>query len=229
MLTRQLEPEVMDSVEDAHDYDSMDHSTVNRVFVDDFLAFAQSQGFELATTASPVRVLDVGTGTALIPIELCRRPTSCEVLAIDLATEMLKLAECNVVCAGLAEQIQTALMDAKRMPCADSTFDAVISNSIVHHIPEPSGVFAEMVRVLRPGGLLFVRDLLRPDSRADIDRLVATYAGQENAHSRQLFSDSLGAALSLAEVCELAAAHGIPTSSVVQTSDRHWTVGWVKR
>ena len=41
------------------------------------------------------------------------------------------------------------------------TFGAVMSNSIVHHIPEPASVLAEMVRVAAPGGLLFVRDLLR--------------------------------------------------------------------
>lgn len=66
MLKRRLEPEVMDTSEDARDYDSMDHSTVNRVFVDDFLAFARSSGFDarLVDLLRPSRVLDVGTGTA---------------------------------------------------------------------------------------------------------------------------------------------------------------------
>ena len=41
MLTRILEPEVMDSAEEARDYDAMDHGTVNRVFVADFLGFAR--------------------------------------------------------------------------------------------------------------------------------------------------------------------------------------------
>lgn len=229
MLTRRLEPEVMDTPEDAHDYDTMDHSTVNRVFVDDFLAFARTSGLtaRFSDREQPLNVLDVGTGTALIPIELCRHKFACRVTAIDLAAEMLSLAKINIDRVGLADCIQVALIDAKRMPYPSGSFDAVLSNSIVHHIPEPQSVLAEMVRVLRPGGLLFVRDLLRPDSITAVDHLVATYAGQENAHSQQLFRDSLGAALTLAEVRALAERCGILASSVTQTSDRHWTLAWL--
>ena len=238
MLTRRLEPEVMDTVEDAHDYDSMDHSTVNRVFVDDLLTFRrrtrESSDRSLTTSATVaaahqfLNVLDVGTGTALIPIELCRREVTCRIVAIDLAAEMLKLAGSNIACANLASRIQAEQIDAKHMPYGAGAFDAVISNSIVHHIPEPRAVFTEMLRVLRPNGVLFVRDLLRPSSQAEVDHLVATYAGQENAHSQQLFRDSLHAALSLAEVRELAVAGGIAASTVQQTSDRHWTLAWRK-
>lgn len=228
MLERRLEPEVMDTSEDAHDYDTMDHSTVNRVFVDDFLTLARDNGFEtrLVDQAQPLRLLDVGTGTALIPIELCRRHVACRVIAIDLAAEMLKLADLNIARSGLSSAIQAARIDAKQMPYTAGSFEAIISNSIVHHIPQPSDVFAEMVRVLRCGGLLFVRDLLRPNSLAELDHLVATYAGKENAHSQQLFRDSLHAALSLREVQDLAVAHGIPAGAVSQTSDRHWTLAW---
>lgn len=228
MLERRLEPEVMDTSEDAHDYDTMDHSTVNRVFVDDFLAFARANGFDarLADQRQPPRLLDVGTGTALIPIELCSRRVACQIIAIDLAAEMLKLADLNIANAGFASSIQTQRADAKQMPYATGSFDAVISNSIVHHIPEPNAVFAEMARVLQRGGLLFVRDLLRPKSRSEVDQFVTTYAGRENAHSQQLFRDSLHAALSLDEVREIAIAHGIRATSIAQTSDRHWTLAW---
>ena len=230
MLARRLEPEVMDTVEDAHDYDSMDHNSVNRVFVDDLLAFANERGWEARdlATEQPLNVLDVGTGTALIPIELCRREVTCRITAIDLAAEMLKLANFNIARANLASCIQAEQIDAKRMPYVVGAFDAVISNSIVHHIPEPRAVFTEMLRVLRSNGVLFVRDLLRPQSLAEVDHWVATYAGQENAHSQQLFRDSLHAALSLAEVCELAVDGGIAADAVQQTSDRHWTLAWRK-
>ena len=230
MLTRRLEPEVMDTVEDAHDYDTMDHSTVNRVFVDDLLTFTNKCGWQakLSDAHRPMNVLDVGTGTALIPIELCRREVACRITAIDLAAEMLKLADLNIAGANFASRIQAEQIDAKHMPYAASVFDAVISNSIVHHIPEPRDVFMEMLRVLRSSGVLFVRDLLRPQSLAEVDHLVANYAGRENAHSQQLFRDSLHAALSLSEVRELAAACGIAASAAQQTSDRHWTLAWQK-
>ncbi len=228
MLERRLEPEVMDTSEDAHDYDTMDHRAVNRVFVDDFLSFVRANGFDdrLANLRQPLRLLDVGTGTALIPIELCSRRGSCQIIAIDLAAEMLHLADRNIAKAGFASSIQTERIDAKQMPYATGSFEAVISNSIVHHIPEPKAVFAEMARVLQHGGPLFVRDLLRPESLADVDQLVATYAGRENAHSQQLFRDSLHAALTLDEVRDIAVAHSIPVTSVAQTSDRHWTLAW---
>ena len=230
MLERRLEPEVMDTSEDALDYDTMDHSSVNRAFADHFLEFARVIGFEqcLFDQERRLRLLDVGTGTALIPIELCSRQISGHILAIDLAGEMLKLAIRNIVRAGLSDQIQTARIDAKQLPHDDGTFDAVVSNSIVHHIPRPQAVIAEMIRVLRRGGLLFVRDLLRPESQSDIDRIVAAYAGQENAHSQQLFRDSLHAALSLAEIRELFGRQGVPPLAVAQTSDRHWTLAWSK-
>src|SRR2546426_9562559 len=92
MLARFLEPEVMDTREEAIDYDAMDHSTVNRVFVEDFLAIWDGG----------VPLLDVGTGTAQIPIELCRRSAVAQVVAIDLADEMLRVGRDNVNRAGLA-------------------------------------------------------------------------------------------------------------------------------
>lgn len=224
MIPRKLEPEVMDTVAEAVDYDSMDHSEVNRIFVDDFLDAAS----QLSTVRTTTRVLDLGTGTALIPIELCRRSSNWIVTAIDLAAEMLKVAERNIAAAGHGERIAVARADAKSLEFPDGAYEIVMSNSIVHHIPEPLQVMREMVRVLQPGGLLFVRDLLRPDSLAELERLVQQYAGQENAHQQQMFRDSLHAALTIAEVQELLAACDLPAESVQQTSDRHWTVRCVR-
>lgn len=213
MLPRVLEPEVMDSAEEAHDYDRMDHAQVNQVFVRDFLAAWEG--------GNPI--LDVGTGTAQIPIELCRQSASAQVVAIDMAGHMLTVARSNVARAGLGERIRLEQVDAKQMPYPDGHFAALMSNSIVHHIPEPGSVLAEMVRVVRPGGLLFVRDLLRPMEESSLRRLVATYAGGANAHQQQMFADSLRAALTLDEIRELVAELGMSRDEVRQTSDRHWT------
>jgi ubiquinone/menaquinone biosynthesis C-methylase UbiE len=231
MLPRTLEPEVMDTACEAHDYDAMDHSHVNRVFVDDFLAAADSAGMgeSLRRLDPPVSVLDLGSGTAQIPIELARRPVTCRVAALDYSWEMLRLARRNVVSVGLNRRIPILRADAKRLPCASGQFGFVVSNSIVHHIPHPPDVFAEMLRVLRPGGLLFVRDLLRPADARTVDHLVATYAGGENEHQRQLFRDSLHAALTLEEVRAILARFKLPTDWAAQTSDRHWTVSGVTR
>lgn len=224
MIPRILEPEVMDSPLEAVDYNTMDHSQVNRVFVDDLLAALG--GSRPAQAHGPLRILDVGTGTALIPIELCRRPGRWHVTGADLAQTMLDVAAQNVAAAGLAGSITLEHLDAKRLPYRDGRFDVVMTNSILHHIPAPRECLAEMVRVVAAGGLLFARDLLRPASAAELDRLVALYAGDANAHQRQMFGASLHAALTLDELRALVLPFGIDPLCLQQTSDRHWTLCW---
>ncbi len=214
MLPRVPETEVMDTAEEARAYDSMDHSTVNRLFVEALLS----------EWSGPGPVLDVGTGTAQIPIEICRRHPTVNIVGIDLAVAMLELGRKNVDQAGFAGRIRLEQQDAKRLTYANGTFGAVVSNSIIHHIPDPAAVFAEMIRVRQAGGRLFVRDLLRPADEATLARLVETYGG-DDAHGRTMFGESLHAALTLDEVRQLVSAHGFAANGVTQTSDRHWT--WV--
>jgi ubiquinone/menaquinone biosynthesis C-methylase UbiE len=144
-----------------------------------------------------------------------------------MAEHMLRVGSRNVENAGLAPRIELEHCDAKKMPFADHTFDAVMSNSIVHHIPEPFAVVTEMARVVKPGGVLFVRDLLRPADDETLRRLVHTYAGDANAHQQKMFAESLHAALTLAEVRELVSRVGFDPAGVSQSSDRHWT--WAAR
>jgi ubiquinone/menaquinone biosynthesis C-methylase UbiE len=217
MLPRVLEPEVMDTPEEARDYDSMDHAQVNRDFVTDFLTVWDERN----------PILDVGTGTAQIPIELCRQSACASIVAIDLAEEMLKVGRENVRRAGLADRVRLECIDAKGIPYPDGAFAAVISNSIIHHIPEPGRVVAEMVRVLQSGGVLFVRDLLRPPDVAMLNRLVNLHAAGANDHQKRMFAESLHAALTHDEIRSLILPLGYPASSVQQTTDRHWT--WTAR
>jgi ubiquinone/menaquinone biosynthesis C-methylase UbiE len=215
MIPRVLEPEVMDTPEEATDYDRMDHSEVNRRFASDFFS---------ACPHPPGVVLDVGTGTAQIPIEMCRQHPAVTVHAVDLSDEMLKVAAVNVTSAGFDHRIRLERGNGRQLPHRDGGFAAVVSNSIIHHIPHPFECFGEMVRVCAPGGTLFVRDLLRPHTDERLEHLVATYAADCNPHQRKLFADSLRAALTLAEVQTLVVELGFDPAAVQQTSDRHWTL-----
>src|SRR5438309_11762346 len=125
MLERVLEPEVMDSASEAHDYDTMDHSHVNQLFVADLLAFVAYDSNRAIET-----VLDVGTGTAQIPIALCGAHTGVHVVAIDMAQHMLRVGQANVERAGLSKRVRLQLCDAKKMPLGDGQFDPIMSNSI---------------------------------------------------------------------------------------------------
>ena len=213
MLPRVLEPELMDSADEAREYDAMDHHAVNCQFVDDLLA----------AYPAPRDVLDVGTGTALIPVELCRRVTTCRVMAADLARAMLDQARYRIEIAGMCGRIQLDQSDAKRMLYRDGMFDLVMCNGTLHHFADPSLVLAESLRVTSDGGWLFFRDLQRPQDRETLDQLVATYAGDGNEFQQQMFRNSLHAALTVDEMREAITALGLAPQTVQTSSDRHWT------
>jgi ubiquinone/menaquinone biosynthesis C-methylase UbiE len=196
----------------------MDHAEVNRRFVEELLA-----GGELGND-----ILDLGTGTALIPIELCQKHPACRVMASDAATSMLDLARYNVAGSSMELRIQLHHGDSKQLRFEDAMFDGVISNSLIHHVPDPRLVLAEMVRVCKPGGRMFVRDLYRPESLDLVESLVRTYTAKETPYNQQLFRQSLCAALTLAEIQQMVGELGFPPETVQMTSDRHWTWSAVK-
>ncbi len=224
-LPRVLEPEVMDTPEEADAYDAMDHSTVNQAFIQDLLALQPPRG----------AWLDLGTGPAHQPIMLACWLDDVQITAVDASDSMLVAARRNVQVAGLAGRITLAKADAKALNFPDGQFSVVFANSLLHHLAEPLLALQEAKRVLAPGGLLFIRDLARPIAEADLERLLETYASNDTPRQRQLFSDSLHAALTLAEVKALAIAAGLispeaeanaASLSLKLSSDRHWTLAY---
>lgn len=212
MLQRVLEPEAMDTAEEAADYDAMDHSGPNAAFVD-----------RLVELGAHGRMLDIGTGPGHMPPVVAERVPGCEVLGVDLARHMLTLAEQRLErCPpDVAARVSYRAMDAKRMDLDDASFDAVFSNTILHHIPEPAHFLREARRVLKPGGVLLIRDLYRPDSIERLNELVALHAADANADQRKLFADSLHAALTPDELRALADQCGLADAEVVVDTDRH--------
>ena len=223
MLERVLEPEVMNDLQEAIEYHDMDFTEVNRAFVRDLLAFAAQEDRTLGRD-----ILDLGTGTARIPVELCLQAPSLRVMAADASSEMLELARYHIEINHMLDRIQLHRTDAKKLVFGPSFFDAVISNSLVHHLPQSDAFFAEALRVLRPGGLLFVRDLFRPASQEQVEALVAQHAGNESPRSQQLFRQSLQAALTTEELAKILAALGVDAQCIQMTSDRHWTLAYRK-
>jgi ubiquinone/menaquinone biosynthesis C-methylase UbiE len=222
MIPRVLEPEAMETAEEVRQYDAMDHSTVNSRFVSDFVAaHGPCRGGE---------ILDVGTGTARIPIALAGADSHARVLAIDLSETMLAQAEINIAAAGMTSRIRTHMGDAKALldSFGQAIFEGVISNTIIHHIPDPVPALETMARLVAPGGTLMVRDLARPASAGEIVCLADTYAAGETTEARALFEASLNAALTLEEIRSLIAGLGLSPDNVSMTSDRHWTWTWRK-
>jgi ubiquinone/menaquinone biosynthesis C-methylase UbiE len=215
-MLRILEPEVMDTAQDADEYDAMDFAEANTRFAEDALAL-------LDPRAKVVEVLDIGTGTAQIPVLMAQRDARLQVLGVDLAGEMIRVATDNVAKAGLGSSVKLAKLDAKSLRVPNKRYDLVICNSTAHHIPEPLVLFKEIARVVRPGGAVMVRDLVRPGSMDDAWGIVKRVAAGERKRQQQLFFDSLCAALTVEEVKALCEKAGLANLHVARVSDRHWT------
>ena len=213
-MKRILEPEVMDTIEEAKAYDDMDFLEVNTAFVNRLIDLGISDG----------HFLDLGTGTARIPIILAKRVPNVQITAIDLSSNMLNIGQKHVNQAELTNRILLEKADAKNLPYTNQSFDGVFSNSIIHHIPDPSSVILEIKRVLKPQGLLYIQDLLRLESTTAIEKIVDTYAKDETQYQRKLFRDSLFAALTVDEVETIIRKTEVTNTKIAQISDRHWSI-----
>ena len=213
-MERILEPEVMDTVEAAEAYDAMEHGEVDEAFVERVIALGTNSG----------HFLDVGTGPAQIPILLAQRCPDIHITAVDLSEEMLKIARHHVAEANLTKQITLEHIDAKVLPYPDNYFDGLISNSIVHHIHDAISALKEMGRVVKQNGIVLIRDLIRPETPADAQTFVDLYAAEDTPYQQKLYYDSFLASFTLAEVNEMLTQMCMPNASVVQSTDRHWSI-----
>jgi SAM-dependent methyltransferase len=98
-------------------------------------------------------VLDVATGTGRLPRALFRQPGfDGRVIGLDLSRRMLH--EAISATAQFSDRLTLIWQDAEDLPFRDDTFDAVTCLEALEFMPHPAAVLAEMVRVLRPGGIL---------------------------------------------------------------------------
>jgi ubiquinone/menaquinone biosynthesis C-methylase UbiE len=213
MMPRILEPEVMDTPEEADGYDAMDHEGPNREFVDRLS--------ELGATGA---MLDIGTGPGHLPLLVCERFPGATVVGVDLSRHMLRHAERHRAASPFASRISYRLGDAKGLDLPDASFDAVYSNTILHHIPDPRPFLAEAWRVLRPGGAFLIRDLFRPPDADRANELVLLHAADANEYQRELFRASLHAAFTPGELRGLARDAGLSEAEVVIDTDRHMSL-----
>jgi ubiquinone/menaquinone biosynthesis C-methylase UbiE len=214
IVDRILEPEVMDTWLEATAYDAMDFVAVNTAFAEDAIAL----------DPDAVKVLDAGTGTARIPILMCQRRPQYLITGVDLAQSMLIVGQRNVEDAELKQRIRLERVDTKTMAYPDLEFDMLISNSLVHHLPDPLSFFQEVKRLVRPGGAILIRDLIRPDSDEIVNDLVDKIGAGYDTHQQQLFRDSLKAALTLAEVQDAIDRVGLGGVKLTQSSELHWSI-----
>jgi ubiquinone/menaquinone biosynthesis C-methylase UbiE len=103
------------------------------------------------------RVLDVATGTGRLPLLLGRQEWFAgTICALDIAPAMLERARAKIDAAGLAERVTFYEADAGTLPWPDASFDLVTSLEALEFFPRPRRALAEMVRTLKPSGVLIV-------------------------------------------------------------------------
>ena len=97
-------------------------------------------------------VLDAATGTGLVARELVRR--NVRVVGLDQSPAMVARGLREVRERGLQERIRFVLGQAQALPFADEAFDAVTFTYLLRYVDDPAATVAELVRTLRPGGVM---------------------------------------------------------------------------
>ena len=108
------------------------------------------------------RMLDVATGTADLAIMAARRNAAKHVTGSDISEGMLKHGRVKVKDARLAERVELLRADSAALPFADGAFDAVTVAFGARNFEDLERGLREMLRVLKPGGRLFVLEFSKP-------------------------------------------------------------------
>ncbi len=207
----------MDEVEQARAYALADFDEPNRRFVEHFEAAFP----ELRTGA----VLDLGCGPGDIVLRLATRHPALVVHGLDGSAAMLHFA-CERLhqapALGGRVQFVEGVLPGAALPLA--AYDAVISNSLLHHLHEPAHFWRAVRDAGSPGAAVLVMDLFRPDSEQAAWAIVERYSGSEPDVLKRDFFASLCAAFEPDEIRAQLVECGLGSLEVRTVSDRHLLV-----
>jgi 2-polyprenyl-3-methyl-5-hydroxy-6-metoxy-1,4-benzoquinol methylase len=215
-MDRVLEPEVMDQAEQVLAYANANFEQENQTFVDRFREYFPEM--------SDGHILDLGCGPADIPIRLARALPLCRITGVDASPPMIDVAKQAVNAAGLADRI-TLRCERLQSLSVEEPYDAILSNSLLHHLINPLRFWFAIKQLAKPGGPVLVMDLLRPESPEDAQAIVDQYAAHEPPILRRDFYNSLLAAFTEDEVAAQLAEMNFSRLLIDVPDDRHWVVG----
>lgn len=216
-MERVLEPELMDDLEQARAYAEADFAEPNGHFVELF-----DERFPEWEARGPI--LDLGCGPGDISLRLAHRFPACEIHGVDGSAAMLQFAEQARRAHQAAARVSfiEGLLPGAELPYP--RYQGVVSNSLLHHLHQPAGLWQTISGRAAPGAPILVMDLMRASSPAHAQALVDNYAEGEPDVLRQDFYHSLLAAFEIDEVRAQLDAAGLTDLQVEPVSDRHLAV-----
>ncbi len=150
------------------------------------------------------RVLDIGTGSGRLAIELAKtRGCDFEIIGLDISENMLSRAQDNVRKAGVNDRIQLVLGTASEVPFPDRSFDLVVSYASLHHWFPPVKVFNEAQRTCKEGGSIVIRDNKRVYGNLFWEAFIWSISRFMNKRHRDNWPKAILASYTLSEVMAL--------------------------
>jgi ubiquinone/menaquinone biosynthesis C-methylase UbiE len=216
-MQRVPEPELMDEEDQAKAYAEADFSEPHDHFVSLFRATFPND--TLAGT-----VLDLGCGSADVTVRFARAFPDCRIDGVDGAEAMLGFGRKAVRSAGLEHRVRLIRAYLPNTTLPLSSYDAVISNSLLHHLADPMVLWEAVARWGKFGAPVFIMDLLRPESEDQLNELVRRYAADAPEVLKRDFSNSLRAAYRPDEIRAQLEAAGLKSFTCNIVSDRHLAV-----
>ena len=219
-MQRVPEPELMDDADQARAYAAADFTAGDQQTI----ALIRALVSETATGASPSRVIDLGCGPGNITLRLGEVFPEAEVIGVDGADAMLKLARARASAQDCRVQfLQCPLQRLNDSPLA-GTADLIVSNSLLHHLHQPDLLWMLTRTLARPGCRVLHRDLRRPASPAELDRLQRRHLPDAPQVLVNDFRASLAAAFEPEEVESQLQNAGLTRLTVVEEDDRYLVV-----
>ena len=218
MMPRVLEPELMDDPAQALVYARADFEKENQGFIDRFREY-----FPEFTEG---HILDLGCGPGDIPVRFARALPACRITGVDASEPMIGLADVAVKQAGLADRITFRCERFQAVSMVEPA-DAAVSNSLLHHVPNPLQFWYRLRQLVKPGSPVLVMDLLRPDSPEESQAIVDRYAAKEPEMLRRDFYRSLLAAFTEDEAAAQLAEMNLSRLMIDVVDDRHWVVSGI--
>ena len=214
-MERTPEPELMDDPVQAAAYAHADFAEPNRLFIEQFKHY-------LWPLPDSGHLIDLGCGPGDILLQLAEQLPGYRLVGIDGSAAMLQYAEQRTT-SDLAQSVRWVQARLPALGNANGHYQAIISNSLLHHLNEPGTLWQAIAGALAPNGMYFVMDLLRPRSEAEAAAIVANYAADEPELLRKDFYNSLLAAYRPQEIRAQLATAQLP-GQVKIISDRHFIV-----